>query len=160
LLEEVLAADVKLVLDADALTLAAQAGGDFLHRARFTPVLTPHAGEFARLFPDGRGSKVDRAREAARAARAVIVFKGPDTVVADPEGRAAIAAAAPHWLATAGTGDVLTGVIAAMRAWGMEAFEAACAGVWLHGRAAELAGPGMIADDLIAALPAAFAECL
>ncbi|TFI59369.1 NAD(P)H-hydrate dehydratase [Sphingomonas parva] len=160
LLEQVLAADAKLVLDADALTLAAEAGSDILHRARFTPVLTPHAGEFSRLFPACQGSKVDRARQAAREARAVIVYKGPDTVIADPEGRAAIAAAAPHWLATAGTGDVLTGVIAAMRAWGFEAFEAACAGVWLHGRAAELAGPGMIADDLPGHLPAAFAECL
>ena len=160
LLDQALAAEVKLVLDADALTLAAEAGADILHRARYTPVLTPHAGEFARLFPDRQGSKLEQARRAARQARAVIVYKGPDTVVADPDGRAAIAPAAPHWLATAGTGDVLTGVIAAMRAWGLEAFEAACAGVWLHGRAAELAGPGMIADDLPGRLPVAFAECL
>ncbi|PSJ39380.1 NAD(P)H-hydrate dehydratase [Allosphingosinicella deserti] len=160
LLDRVLGAQAKLVLDADALTLAAEAGADFLHRARMTPVLTPHAGEFNRLFADRSGSKVDQARRAAEQARAVIVFKGPDTVVAAPDGRVAIAVSAPHWLATAGTGDVLTGVIAAMRAWGLEAFEAACAGVWLHGRAAERAGPGLIADDLLDHLPGAFAECL
>jgi hydroxyethylthiazole kinase-like uncharacterized protein yjeF len=160
LLDRAVAADVKLVLDADALTLAAAAGPDFFHRTRLTPVLTPHAGEFARLFADRRGSKVDQARRAAESARAVIVYKGPDTVVAAPDGRVAIAVSPPHWLATAGTGDVLTGVIAAMRAWGLEAFEAACAGVWLHGRAAERAGAGLIADDLLHHLPAAFAECL
>ena len=160
LLEQALASEAKLVLDADALTLAAEIGPDYLHRARVPPVLTPHAGEFARLFPDREGSKIERARRAADRARAVIVFKGPDTVVAAPDGRAVIAPAASHWLATAGTGDVLTGVIAAMRAWGLEAFEAACAAVWLHSRAAELAGPAMIADDLIGHLPTAFAECL
>lgn len=90
----------------------------------------------------------------------MLVYKGADTVVAAPDGRAAIAPPASHWLATAGTGDVLAGVIAAMRAWGLDPFEAACAGVWLHGRAAERAGAGMIADDLLEHLPAAFAECL
>ena len=97
---------------------------------------------------------------AAHAAQAVIVYKGPDTVVAAPDGRAAIAPSASHWLATAGTGDVLAGVIAAMRAAGLDAFEAACSGVWLHGRAAALAGPGLIADDLLDHLPQARAECL
>ncbi|QAY78608.1 NAD(P)H-hydrate dehydratase [Sphingosinicella sp. BN140058] len=160
LLDRALGAEAKLVLDADALTLAAEEGFGFLHRARMPPVLTPHAGEFARLFADRRGSKVDQARRAAEQARSVIVYKGPDTVVAAPDGRVAIAVSAPHWLATAGTGDVLTGVIAAMRAWGLEAFEAACAGVWLHGRAAEIAGPGLIADDLLDHLPEAFAQCL
>ena len=160
LLQAALATEAKLVLDADALIIAAEAGLDFLHRARLTPVLTPHAGEFARLFDDRSGSKVDQARRAAERARAVVVYKGPDTVVAAPDGRAAIAGSAPHWLATAGTGDVLTGIIAAMRAWGLEAFEAACAGVWLHARAAELAGPALIADDLLDRLPGAFAECL
>ena len=90
----------------------------------------------------------------------MIVYKGADTVVAAPDGRAAIAPSASPWLASAGTGDVLAGVIAAMRAGGLEPFEAACAGVWLHGRAAEKAGPGLIADDLIARLPAAIDECL
>jgi NAD(P)H-hydrate repair Nnr-like enzyme with NAD(P)H-hydrate dehydratase domain len=103
---------------------------------------------------------VERARAAAAAARSVIVSKGPDTGVAAPDGRAAIAFPAPHWLATAGTGDVLAGVIAALRASGLEAFEAACAGVWLHCRAAELAGPGLVADDLLDHLRAASIECL
>jgi len=123
------------------------------------PILTPHDGEFVRLFGDLRGSKVERARAAARRSGAVVVLKGPDTVVAAPDGRAAIAAATTHWPASAGTGDVLAGVIGAMRARGLEAFEAACAGVWLHGRAAELAGAGMIADDLLRELPRALGEC-
>jgi hydroxyethylthiazole kinase-like uncharacterized protein yjeF len=148
------------VLDADALTLIAETGLDSLHRAPRTPILTPHAGEFAKLFPDLSGSKVEQARAAASAARSVIVHKGPDTVVAAPDGRAAIARPAPAWLASAGTGDVLAGVIGASRASGLDAFEAACAGVWLHGRAAELAGPGLIADDLLDHLASALAECL
>lgn len=158
--EEILACaragGVPLVLDADALTLISRSGARGLSGA----ILTPHEGEFRRLFPDLRGSKVERARQAAAECGAVIVYKGPDTVVAAPDGRAAIAPPASHWLATAGTGDVLTGVVAAMRAWGLDPFEAACAGVWLHGRAAEAAGPAMIADDLLGRLPAAFADCL
>ncbi len=122
------------------------------------PILTPHAGEFARLFGKRHGSKVEQAREAAAEAQAVIVLKGADTVVAAPDGRAAIAPPAPHWLASAGTGDVLTGIIAAMRAGGAEAFEAACAGVWVHGRAGARAGAGLIADDLIQHLPSALVE--
>jgi NAD(P)H-hydrate repair Nnr-like enzyme with NAD(P)H-hydrate dehydratase domain len=122
-------------------------------------VLTPHAGEFAKLFGALPGSKVEQARAAAAAAGAVVVFKGADTVVAAPDGRAAIAPPAPGWLASAGTGDVLAGIIAAMRSRTLEPFEAACAGVWLHGRAAQMAGAGLIADDLIEALPAALADC-
>jgi hydroxyethylthiazole kinase-like uncharacterized protein yjeF len=116
-------------------------------------ILTPHAGEFARLFGDLPGSKADQALAAAAQSGAVIVFKGPDTLVASPDGRLGFAPPAPAWLATAGTGDVLAGMIAALRARGMPAFEAACAGVWLHGRAAERAGPALIADDLLAAIP-------
>jgi hydroxyethylthiazole kinase-like uncharacterized protein yjeF len=160
LLETMLAAEAPLILDADALTLAAGEGPAFFRRAKQMPILTPHAAEFARLFEHRSGSKVDLARRAAEAAGAVLVYKGADTVVASPDGRAAIAPSASHWLATAGTGDVLTGVVAAMRASGLDAFEAACAGVWLHGRAAQLAGPALIADDLLDHLPAAVAECL
>ena len=145
-----------LVLDADALHLLSQ---EQIKRLAHTAVLTPHAGEFARMFGSLEGSKVDQARAAAAGSGAVIVYKGADTVVAAADGRAAIAPPASSWLASAGTGDVLTGIIAAMRARGLEAFDAACAGAWLHGRAAELAGPGLIADDLIEALPAALAEC-
>jgi NAD(P)H-hydrate repair Nnr-like enzyme with NAD(P)H-hydrate dehydratase domain len=137
------------------------ASGDFsgLHRAGATPILTPHAGEFARLFGAGQGSKVEAARSAAARSGAVLVYKGPDTVVAAPDGGAAIAPPAPGWLASAGTGDVLAGIIAAQRAAGLDAFEAACAGVWLHGRAAELAGPALIADDLVQQLPRVLTEC-
>ena len=154
------AREIPAVLDADALTLIADTGLEWLHHAPLVPILTPHAGEFARLFPDLTGSKVERARSASAKARAVIVYKGADTVIAAPDGRAAIAPPAPAWLATAGTGDVLSGAVTAMRARGLDAFEAACAGVWLHGRAAELAGAGLIADDLLGRLPAALAECL
>lgn len=112
-------------------------------------VLTPHAGEFARLFGELPGSKAEQTLAAARASGAVVVFKGPDTLVASPDGRVGFAPPAPAWLATAGTGDVLAGMIAALRARGMPGFEAACAAVWLHGRAAERAGPNMIADDLL-----------
>jgi NAD(P)H-hydrate repair Nnr-like enzyme with NAD(P)H-hydrate dehydratase domain len=107
------------------------------------------------LFGELTGSKPERAMEAARQSGAIVVYKGPDTLVAAPDGRLGFAPPAPAWLASAGTGDVLAGTIAAMRARGLAAFEAACAAVWLHGRAAEIAGPGLIADDLAAALPLA-----
>lgn len=120
-------------------------------------ILTPHEAEFEALFGKLSGSKAERALEAAQAAQNVVVLKGPDTIVASPDGRCAFAPPAPQWLASAGTGDVLAGLIAALRARGMAPFDAACAGVWLHGRAAEVAGPGMIADDLAAAIPKALA---
>lgn len=142
-----------LILDGDALWWLAE------RRLAVPPgsILTPHEGEFARLFGSLAGSKVDRARAAAAASGAIILYKGSDTVIAAPDGRAAIAPPAPAWLASAGTGDVLAGIAGAMRARGLEPFEAACAAAWLHGRAAELAGPALIADDLIAHLQAAFA---
>jgi hydroxyethylthiazole kinase-like uncharacterized protein yjeF len=120
-------------------------------------ILTPHSGEFVRLFGDLPGSKAEQALSAADASGAVVVYKGPDTLVASPDGRIGFAPPAPAWLATAGTGDVLAGIIAALRARGLLAFEAACAGAWLHGRAAEIAGPHMIADDLAEAIPQALA---
>jgi hydroxyethylthiazole kinase-like uncharacterized protein yjeF len=136
------------VLDADALG----ALGEPERLKGQDAVITPHAGEFVRLFGELPGTKAEQALEAARRSGAVVVYKGPDTLVAAPDGRLGFAPPAPAWLATAGTGDVLAGVIAALRARGMEAYDAACAGVWLHGRAAERAGPAMIADDLIDAL--------
>ena len=151
LLDAVLASGHPLVLDAGALNLLA--ARDDLPRFD-DAILTPHDGEFVRLFGEGEGSKVARARAAAARANAVIVYKGPDTVVAAPDGCAAIAPPAPAWLASAGSGDVLAGIVAAMRARGLPPFEAACAGVWRQGRAAELAGPSLIADDLVAHLPA------
>lgn len=138
-----------LVIDADALRHVGEPERLQGHDA----ILTPHDGEFDALFGKIEGSKADRALIAAQRTQCVIVYKGADTLVASPDGRLGFAPPAPAWLASAGTGDVLAGIIAACRARGMEPFEAACAGVWIHGRAAELAGPGMIADDLIAAIP-------
>ncbi|MES2498144.1 MAG: NAD(P)H-hydrate dehydratase [Pseudomonadota bacterium] len=155
LLDVALAAGRPLVLDADALVLLGN--GKALPGM---PILTPHEGEFAKLFGALPGSRVDRARVAAERLQAVVVLKGADTVVATPDGRAAIAPPASGWLATAGTGDVLAGLIAANRARGLDPFMAACAGVWLHARAAELAGVGLIADDLVGHLPQAMRECL
>jgi hydroxyethylthiazole kinase-like uncharacterized protein yjeF len=161
LLDAALASGHPLVLDAGALRLVAERGAGALRDLAKMAILTPHAGEFRDLFGAGDGgSKVERARAAAAACGAVIVHKGADTVVAAPDGRAAILAVHSHWLASAGTGDVLAGTIAARRAAGIEAFEAACAGVWLHARAAALAGPALIADDLVAHLPAALVDCL
>jgi len=146
-----------LVLDADALVLLA---GGLDRLAGVDAILTPHSGEFDRLFGADEGAgKVERALAAAAQAGAVVVFKGADTVVAAPDGRAAIAPVASSWLASAGTGDVLAGIIAAMRARGLPSFVAACAGVWVHGAAAQEAGAGLIADDLIDALPAVLARC-
>ena len=141
------------VLDADAITHL----GDPERLRGQDAIITPHEGEFQRLFGEIEGSKPERALEAARRSGAVVVYKGGDTLVASPDGRLGFRPPAPAWLASAGTGDVLAGMIAALRARGKPAFEAACAGVWLHGRAAEVAGPAMIADDLVAAIPQALA---
>ena len=139
------------VIDADAIGLI----GDPERLRGQDAIVTPHESEFNKLFGDIPGPKSERALKAAELSGAVVVFKGPDTLVASPDGRLGFAPPAPAWLASAGTGDVLAGMIAALRARGMRPFEAACAAVWLHGRAAELAGPHMIADDLVAAIPAA-----
>jgi hydroxyethylthiazole kinase-like uncharacterized protein yjeF len=143
------------VLDADAITHL----GEPERLKGQDAIITPHEGEFRRLFGEMEGTKPERALEAARRSGAVVVYKGGDTVVAAPDGKVGFRPPAPAWLATAGTGDVLAGVIAALRARGLPAFEAACAGVWIHGRAAEIAGPQMIADDLAEAIPDAIQLC-
>lgn len=162
---------LRLVLDADALTLLGR-DATLFGRLHENCVLTPHEGEFARMFPDLAGrladpvgvgpafSKVEAARAAAARAGCVVLFKGADTVIASPLGHVRINAAhydrAAPWLATAGSGDVLAGIITGLLARGWDAFEAACAGAWLHVECAREFGPGLIAEDLPEMLPAVF----
>ncbi len=153
-LPQLLASGRAVVVDADALAACAGAP-EFLRGAA---VLTPHAGEFARVFGAPGTDRLAAARRAAAVTGAVVLLKGADTIIAAPDGRAAINASAPPWLATAGAGDTLAGLIAALLAQGMAPWHAACAGAWLHGRAAVHAGPHLIAEDLAPALPLAFKD--
>lgn len=161
MLDQMIEQPLPIVLDADALTLIARQPErvrSLLSRGAAT-VLTPHEGEFKRLFGKKADiavepSKIERARKAAQVSGSIVVYKGADTVIADPDGRAIVNATGNAALATAGAGDVLAGVITGLLAQGMPAFEAASAAVWLHGKAGEDLGIGLIADDL----PEAIAE--
>ncbi len=150
---EACAAGKALVLDADGITSFAEDRDGLFAAVNDRCVLTPHEGEFSRLF-EHQGSKLERARAAARESGAIVLLKGPDTVIAEPDGRAVINANAPPDLATAGSGDVLAGMILGLLAQGMAPFVAACAATWMHGASASAFGPGLIAEDLIDGLPA------
>lgn len=140
-----------LVIDADAITVFRDDPEELFSVLDRDDVLTPHPGEFERLFPGvmkGAPERITAARRAAEKAGAVILLKGADTVIASPDGRAAVNVNGSPWLATAGSGDVLAGFIGGLVAQGMDSFEAACAAAWVHAEAAELHGPGLISEDL------------
>jgi ADP-dependent NAD(P)H-hydrate dehydratase / NAD(P)H-hydrate epimerase len=152
------------VLDADALTSFEDRPDELFEAVAALPrrqvVMTPHAGEFARVFGATEESKVDQARRAAARSGAVIVYKGADTVVASPDGTAVVNANAPPWLATAGSGDVLAGFVAGLLAQGMPAVQAAAAAVFIHGETAARSGPGLVAEDLLSEAPAVLRSLL
>ena len=161
LVETCLGSGAAVVIDADGITSFASNPNALFSKLHNRCVLTPHEGEFERIFPGllkRTGSRLEAARHAAADAKCVVLLKGHDTIIAAAPtkkdgGRAALNTHAPPWLATAGSGDVLTGFVAGLLAQGMQAFEAACAAAWLHGEAAQQFGPGLIAEDLPEALP-------
>ncbi len=144
---------LNLILDADAIRLWPELMGR-------TAILTPHEGEFARYFQGVEGPAIERAREAAIKSEMIVVLKRAETVIAAPDGRCVINNTASPYLAKAGTGDVLVGLIAGLAAQGMPSFEAACAGVWLHGVAAQRIGPGLVPQDLFAEIGPLLQELL
>jgi len=158
-----LATPARCILDADALTVFQDDRGELFASLRETDVLTPHPGEFRRLFGGleaASENRIEAARAAASRAGCVVLLKGADTVIAGPDGRARVNSHASAWLATAGSGDVLAGIIGGLVAQGMDSFDAACAGAWIHGDAARRFGPGLIATDLERELPGVFAGLL
>lgn len=154
--EQWLAGDCPLVIDGDALSLIDLAT---IAARRAPTILTPHGGEFASLFGAPEGDRIAATIDAAAATGAVVVHKGPATIIADPAGDVRVVNP-PRWLSTAGTGDVLAGLVAARLAVGGSAMRAACEAAWLHSAAARLAGPAFVADDLIMHIPEAIRSCL
>lgn len=152
---QVLEASSRAVLDADALTVFERRPSGLFGRLRPNDILTPHEGEFERLFPGilARYGREQAALEASNKAGSVILLKGPQSLVAAPDGRICKQESAPAWLATAGSGDTLAGLLGGLMAQGMDTFLAACAGVWIHAEAGRLFGPGLTADDLEAVIP-------
>ena len=160
LLTTALAANAPLVIDADALSLAGPEFADLVSTRSAATIATPHAGEFAGLTHQGVEHRIEDCRRLAEQSESVILVKGPDTVIVRPDGKASIAATSCPWLSTAGTGDILAGIIASRLATGRSPYKAACEGQWLHSRAATLAGPAFTPEMLIARIPASLQECL
>lgn len=153
--------EIPMVLDADAITAFAGDPARLFQHLRADDVMTPHTGEFARLFPDiDLADRADVALRAARRSGAVVLLKGPQTHIAAPDGRFAVNRHASPWLATAGSGDVLTGLICGLMAQGIPAFDAACISAWLHGDIGVRAGPGLTADGMIGHIPLVLRGCL
>jgi NAD(P)H-hydrate epimerase len=149
------------VIDADALSVFEDDPRSLVKALGGHCILTPHEGEFARIFPELTGSKPERAFAAARKSGAIIVLKGADTVIASPDDQLVINGNGTGWLASAGTGDVLAGMIAGIIARDMMSpFDAVCAAVWMHARASEIAGAGMISSDLPCHIPAVWKELI
>lgn len=158
MLKAALGSNRALVLDGDALSLLGTSAAAWLQRRAAPAWITPHSGEFERMFEGSEGSKIERSLAAALDARATVIHKGSDTVIASPKGEARVLADGSPWLSTAGTGDVLAGLLGAQVAGGSR--EAAQAATWLHARSAQLAGPSFIADELIQHIKEAISECL
>ncbi len=158
LVVSVLASDAVAVLDAEGITAFQAAPAELFHYIKSRPaptIMTPHEGEFRKVFPElaREPSKLERARRAAENSGSVVILKGADTVVAAPDGLSSVSENAPPWLATAGSGDVLAGLVTGLLAQGMAAFDAAAAAVWMHGELAVIFGPGLIADDMADLVP-------
>lgn len=156
-----LASDIPTVLDAEALTVFKDAQNSLFSAVHPTDVMTPHLGEFSRIFPDiATDNPQSAARRAAERAQCVVLLKGPETWIASPDGRILVNRHASPWLATAGSGDVLTGLICGLMAQGVPAFEAAAIGAYLHGDIGVRGGPGLTADNMIGYIPLVLRSCL
>jgi ADP-dependent NAD(P)H-hydrate dehydratase / NAD(P)H-hydrate epimerase len=152
---------ISIVLDADALTIFQDKPGQLFTKLHGHSILTPHEGEFARLFPDiNLEDRIGAAVAAANRSGAVVLLKGPETVIATPQGQVAINRHSSPWLATAGSGDVLTGLICGLLAQGVAVFDAAAIAAWLHGDIGVRAGPGLTADSMVGHIPLVLRGCL